>query len=138
MKMPATKKAERNAKRAAYNRKMAKLANRKSVIEDNPGDYNDSIYPGLNDLMVAGWMSEEEETEEKDLNDNEIIKVLRPSFRSREFNELMDKLDFEWRNPLEPALKKRRSNRSVRQYVLKNIPFPSHLNKDDFPGWAFN
>ncbi|KAI7900861.1 uncharacterized protein BX663DRAFT_574448 [Cokeromyces recurvatus] len=85
LKLSAEKKAERNAKRAAYNRKTAKLRNRKSVIEDNSIDFNSNRYPGLEKLMVAGWMSDEEEIEDKDPTDNEIIK----------FNDLMNEPDFE-------------------------------------------
>ncbi len=50
----------------------------------------------------------------------------------------MDELDFEWRNPIDRTLKKRRNNRASRQHVVKTMTFPSHLNKEDFPGWAFN
>ncbi|KAI7902074.1 uncharacterized protein BX663DRAFT_511665 [Cokeromyces recurvatus] len=84
-------------------------------------------------------MSDEEEAGEKNPDGSKVIKVMRPSFRSERFNQLIDDLDDQWRNPEDNASGKvQRNNRLNRIYSEEVIPFPRHLNEADFPAWAFN
>ncbi|KAI7897644.1 uncharacterized protein BX663DRAFT_556497 [Cokeromyces recurvatus] len=119
--------------------KHQKLARRKKMIEENNDIYNESNYEGLNKLMIPAWMSDEEEILDKDLQGNAIFRALRPFYRSQEFNDIMDNLDYKWSHPEDPSKRIKRNNRSTRvEPVVTNIKFPSYLDKEDFPDWAFS
>ncbi len=51
----------------------------------------------------------------------------------------MDNLDYKWSHPEDPSKRIKRNNRSTRvEPVVTNIKFPTYLDKEDFPDWAFS
>ncbi|KAG0811230.1 hypothetical protein G6F28_009511 [Rhizopus arrhizus] len=110
----------------------AKLAMRRNAYNAAPEEF-EARFPFGKKILIADWTSEEEDGPEDEHGPMFVVK--RPLFRSEEVDAFHAALQKAWRNSLS---KKGTINRTRRMVEYIHKEFPTNLDHEDYPSWAFS
>ncbi|KAG1457438.1 hypothetical protein G6F55_005935 [Rhizopus delemar] len=110
----------------------AKLAMRRNAYNAAPEEF-EARFPFGKKILITDWTSEEEDGPEDEHGPTFVVK--RPLFRSEEVDEFHAALQKAWRNSLS---KKGTINRTRRMVEYIHKEFPTNLDHDEYPSWAFS
>ncbi|EIE89000.1 hypothetical protein RO3G_13711 [Rhizopus delemar RA 99-880] len=110
----------------------AKLAMRRNAYNAAPEEF-EARFPFGKQILMTDWTSEEEDGPEDE--HGPVFVVKRPLFRSKAVDEFHAVLQKAWRNSLS---KKGTINRTRRVVEYFDKEFPTNLDHEDYPSWAFS
>ncbi|KAG1064416.1 hypothetical protein G6F41_010047 [Rhizopus arrhizus] len=105
---------------------------RRNAYNAAPEEF-EARFPFGKKILIADWTSEEEDGPEDEHGPMFVVK--RPLFRSEEVDAFHAALQKAWRNSLS---KKGTINRTRRMVEYIHKEFPTNLDHEDYPSWAFS
>ncbi|KAG1529611.1 hypothetical protein G6F46_013442 [Rhizopus delemar] len=105
---------------------------RRNAYNAAPEEF-EARFPFGKQILMTDWTSEEEDGPEDE--HGPVFVVKRPLFRSKAVDEFHAVLQKAWRNSLS---KKGTINRTRRVVEYFDKEFPTNLDHEDYPSWAFS